>query len=188
MGGSGLGSRIAILGAGSLGLLTIIAARNAGVDEIHVSARYPHQAALATALGASSVHQNGQILLDTVGPDRIDTVYETVGGASNTLIEAGKLARPGGKIVVLGTFEGNSALPMFEFSLKELTMHGSVCYAHDQSASDFAIARDLVVANASALSQLITHRYSLDQVAEAFATAADKRSGAIKIQIQPSNN
>lgn len=187
MGGSGLGSRIAVLGAGSLGLLAIVAAKCAGVAEIHVSARYPHQAALATALGATSVHEHGQALLKAVGPDRIDTVYETVGGHSNTLIEAGKLARPGGKIVVLGTFEGNSPVPMFEFSLKELTMHGSVCYAHDRSTGDFAIARDLVVSNASALAQLISHRFGLDQLQEAFTTAADKRSGALKIQIQPSN-
>src|SRR5690606_22145408 len=50
-----LGETVAVLGAGSIGLLTILAARLAGAREVLVTARYPHQRELAAALGADAV-------------------------------------------------------------------------------------------------------------------------------------
>ncbi len=48
-------SRILILGAGSVGLLALFAARAMQAGEIWISARYPHQAELARRLGADRV-------------------------------------------------------------------------------------------------------------------------------------
>jgi threonine dehydrogenase-like Zn-dependent dehydrogenase len=37
--------------------------------------------------------------------------------------------------------------------------------------------------NAESLRRVITHRFALEDVARAFATADDKSSGAIKVQV-----
>ncbi len=50
-----LGDRVAVLGAGTIGLLSVLAARESGASEVFVTARYPHQRALAESLGATRV-------------------------------------------------------------------------------------------------------------------------------------
>jgi L-iditol 2-dehydrogenase len=52
------GASVLIIGAGTIGLMTLIAARALGAGPIHVLARHPHQAALAEQLGATTVILN----------------------------------------------------------------------------------------------------------------------------------
>ena len=54
-GGLGAAQRVLVLGAGTLGLLSILAARALGADEVWISARHAAQAALAADLGATRV-------------------------------------------------------------------------------------------------------------------------------------
>jgi threonine dehydrogenase-like Zn-dependent dehydrogenase len=185
LGGVSMGDQVAVLGAGSIGLLTLVAARQAGAARVLVTARYPHQAELARHLGATEVFSSGAALADAVGPDAVDVVVETVGGQADTLAEAVGVARPGATIVVLGVFDGAPAFMDLDFLQKELTMVGSLCYARNAHVGDFAMAVDLVAAERDKLGALITHRFKLDQVAEAYATADDKTSGAIKVQLTP---
>jgi threonine dehydrogenase-like Zn-dependent dehydrogenase len=174
---------VAILGAGSIGLLSIIAARAAGASEILITARYPHQQALAHALGADGVFASAEELLEQVGEQHADVVIETVGGTALTLTESVGVARTGGVIVMLGVFEGNPAIPGFPFFSKELTLAASNCYGREAQTADFSLATTLVAAHETALEPLVTHTFSLDQVAEAFATADDKSTQSIKVQI-----
>ena len=180
-----LQERVAILGGGSIGLLTIAAARAAGAGEILVTARHPHQRDMALAFGADAVFASSQALLDAVGDQHVDVVIETVGGKADTLREAVSLARSGGRIVLLGVFEEDCHLPGIPFFTKELTLQASNCYGRDCHQGDFAIATQLVEAQQGSLAELVTHRFKLDQVAEAFATAADKSTLSIKVQVQP---
>ena len=180
-----LGSRVAILGSGSIGLLSILAAKTAGASEIFVTSRYPKQAELARLYGATEVFANGNDLLQALGDKHIDVTLETVGGTANTLEEACAFTRPGGDIVIMGIYEGNTGLPGYSFATKELSLHGSSCYAHDSTESDFAVATRLVSANAEVLKHMITHKFHLDQAQLAFETAADKSKGSIKVTILP---
>ena len=64
LGGVTLGHSVAVLGAGSIGLLAIPAALAAGAGEVFVTARHPHhQAAMARHLGATHVFPSGDALL-----------------------------------------------------------------------------------------------------------------------------
>jgi L-iditol 2-dehydrogenase len=180
-----LGSRVAVLGAGSVGLLAILAARAAGAREIFATARYPHQAERARALGATHVVATIEALLAAAGPTSMDVVIETVGGRSNALTEAVNVVGYGGRIVMLGIFEGSPALPGLPFAQRELTLVGSYCYAHDARVGDFAQATMMVSEYRDLLPDLVTHRFKLDEVTRAYATAADKKSGSIKVQIEP---
>ncbi len=183
--GVALGERVAILGAGTIGLLSIVTARAAGAAEIVVSGRYPHQREVATALGADAVFESADALVAATGDQHVDVVIETVGGHADTLTEAVRTARSGGRILMLGVFEGTPALPGFEFFRKELTLRASNCYGRECHHGDFALATDLVARYADEIAPLVTHSFKLDQVAEAFAAAADKRARSIKVQVEP---
>jgi L-iditol 2-dehydrogenase len=180
-----LGSRVAVLGAGTVGLLAILAARAAGAREIFVTARYPHQAERARTLGATHVVTSVEQLLAALGPESLDVVVETVGGRSDALTEAVNVVGYGGRIVMLGVFDGSPALPGLPFAQRELTLVGSYCYAHDARVGDFAQATTMVAQYRDLLADLVTHRFKLDEVTRAYATAADKQSGSIKVQIEP---
>jgi L-iditol 2-dehydrogenase len=180
-----IGDRVAVLGAGTIGLLSVIAAREAGAGEVFVTARYPHQRALAEALGATRVFATIEQMIEVVGPDSMDVVIETVGGRSDALTEAVNVAARGATIAMLGVFEGSPRIPGLPFADRELTLVGSYCYARDARVGDFAHATTLLSKYRDALPDLVTHRFKLDEVARAYAAAGDKKSGSIKVQIEP---
>lgn len=181
----GLGDRVAVLGAGSIGLLSLLAAREAGAGEIFVTARYPHQAALARALGATRVFATIEQMTEALGAASMDVVIETVGGRANSLTEAVNVAARGATIAMLGVFEGSPGIPGLTFAERELTLVGSYCYARDARVGDFAYATTLLSKYRTVLPELVTHRFKLDEVARAYAAAGDKKSGSIKVQIEP---
>jgi threonine dehydrogenase-like Zn-dependent dehydrogenase len=179
------GQRIAILGAGTIGLMTLIGARAAGAGELLITARYPHQQRAAQTLGADGVFDNVGALTDHLGSAPIDCVIETVGGRGATLMEAVNLVRPGGMVLMLGVFDGPSQIPALDFSTKEVTMVGSNCYGRSGSHTDFELAIELLRKKLEPLTALVTHRFELDQVNQAFTAAADKNSGSIKVHLIP---
>ena len=176
------GDRVAVLGAGTIGLVSILAARAAGAEEVIATARYPQQRDLATSLGAARTFADSAALLAAAGGE-VDVVIETVGGHADTIADAVGIVRRGGTIVMLGVFDGSPAIPGLAFSTKELTLVGSNCYGRERMLGDFALATRLVDRNRSLLAPLVTHRFGLDEIAKAYATAADKKSGAVKVQI-----
>jgi 2-desacetyl-2-hydroxyethyl bacteriochlorophyllide A dehydrogenase len=183
--GVGLGDRVLVLGAGTIGLLSALTARAAGAREVHVTARHGQQRDAARALGADGVHSSAEEAARELGEQAIDVVIETVGGKASTIAEAVRAVRPGGSVAMLGVFEGDTPLPALEFSVKEVRLVGSNCYARFGASSDFAAATALLGVNLAAVQPLVTHRFPLEQVNEAFATAADKATGSIKVTLRP---
>jgi 2-desacetyl-2-hydroxyethyl bacteriochlorophyllide A dehydrogenase len=182
--------RVLVLGAGSVGLLAAAAARRLGAHDVWITARHPHQAELARAVGATRVLGEQEATpekLDGIGREApIDVVVETVGGQADTLRAAAAAARPGGAVSVVGVFFGQIALDPMPLLLKELTLAWSYCYGEDPAhGADFAEAVDVVAAARDALAPLVTHTVPLDDFARGFALAADRRAGAVKVSIVP---
>lgn len=181
----GLGARVAVLGGGTIGLLSVAAARAGGAGSIHVTARHPHQAERARALGADETFRDIDAMHGAVGERAYDVVLETVGGHAPTIREAVRVADAGGTIVMVGVFDDETSLPALEFLGKELTLVGSNCYALDAERGDFALAAAMLHERRDRLAALLTHRFGLDEVRRGFETAMDKSTGAVKVQVQP---
>jgi len=182
------GQRILVMGAGAVGLVTLVAARSLGAAEVYVTARHAHQAERARALGAARVLDEQSA--DAASLDRlgrtvdIDLAVETVGGRADTLATAAAALRPGGRISVLGLFMESPQLAPLPLLLKELTLAWSNCYHRPRGKpADFAVAADVVDREREQLATLVTHRTPLDRVDAAFAQAADKQSGAVKVSV-----
>ncbi|MCL0043339.1 alcohol dehydrogenase catalytic domain-containing protein [Dehalococcoidia bacterium] len=180
---------VVIIGAGTVGLLGLVVARQMGVGFIGVTARYQHQADLAEMLGADSVLLSSKPDTESnidgwIGDNQVDTVFETVGG-QQPVEEALNIVRRGGLVSLLGLTDQNIVVPINSVVVREITIKGSIFYGHPKSAevSDFTLALRLLGSGAIPVDKFVTHVFPVDQAEEAFAAAADKRSGSVKVQI-----
>lgn len=179
------GEKVAVLGAGTIGLLTIAAAKAMGASFVAATARHPQQKAMAAAVGADAVYDPAPEGIAKMSADLggADVVVETVGGHANTLADAMQVVGVGGRISVLGAFTQPVSIHPIMFFMKEVRIFGSNCYGRPGRISDYEMAIEIMRRNADTLRPLITHRFPLDKVAEAYAAADDKASGAIKVHI-----
>jgi threonine dehydrogenase-like Zn-dependent dehydrogenase len=181
-----IGQRVAILGAGTIGLMAVVAARSGGAGEVIVVARRPQQKAAALALGADRVVADDDP--NGIGGDidvPIDLVVETVGGSADTLDTAVAACRPGGTICILGAFTRSPTFPALFVLAKELRLIGSFVYGRAGARADFDIVLDILRRQGRHIAEtVITHRVPLAEIARGFRTAADKTTGAIKVTIE----
>jgi 2-desacetyl-2-hydroxyethyl bacteriochlorophyllide A dehydrogenase len=183
-----IGERVLVLGAGTIGLMAIVAARAGGAGEILATARRPQQQAAALALGADRVFddRDDAALVEAASESPVDLVIESVGGTANTLDTAVTACRPGGTVCLLGVYTGSVAFPAIFTVVKELTIRGSMVYSRAGARADFDVVVDLLRRQGARIGEaLLTHRYPLGAIDDAFRTAADKTSGSIKVTILP---
>ena len=179
------GDRVAVLGAGTIGLMAIAAAKAMGATYIAATARHPQQRDMALTLGADEVFGDDAAGIRAIGKATkgADVIVETVGGQANTLADALSVVGVGGRISVLGVFSQPVQIHPLAFFMKEPTIVGSNCYGRPGRQSDYDLAIEIMRRNAESLRACITHRFPLADVAQAFATANDKTSGAIKVHV-----
>jgi threonine dehydrogenase-like Zn-dependent dehydrogenase len=170
-GGVQRGDRVAVVGAGSIGIGAAAVARwlDCPVD---VLARHDAQRAAATAIGAG---------LDPAG--EYDVVVEAA-GTTSALEACFGLLRPGGTVIFVGTHWEPVQFPAF-FTSKEPRMVAAVTHTHDPAGSDMAGAAQLLADLPEVAPAMITHRIPIDRAADAFRIAADRSAGAIKVVIEP---
>jgi threonine dehydrogenase-like Zn-dependent dehydrogenase len=165
------GMRILVLGAGPVGLCTVAAARHVGAD-VHVEGHRPNRAAAAERLGGT---------LRTIGD--YDVVIDAA-GTQSSLDRATELARPGGTVGILGTFWDPVALGL-AVQMKELTLVPSFTYGHHHGVDEFAEATRVLAGTPDLADTVVSHRFALDEAAEAFRVAADRREDPIKVVVLP---
>jgi threonine dehydrogenase-like Zn-dependent dehydrogenase len=182
------GASVVVIGAGTIGLMTLLAARALGTGPVHVIARHPHQGALALSLGAASViHADGKdaiaAVLDRTGGVGADVVIETVGGHADTVNLAWEMARRQGTVVVLGIFPDRVPIDLLRPVIRELWVTFPICYGVVDGRHDFDVAIELIAAGRAPVERLVTHRYPLEAATEAFRIAADKATGSVKVHL-----
>ncbi len=165
------GQRVAVIGGGTIGLCAV-AASIAGNAVVGLSARYEHQAAAGRLLGAGEIS------------GRYDIVVECT-GAKDTMKQAFDLCRPGGKVLLLGAYWEGISIPHMVAMLKEITVISSYMYSASGAVRDFDVAATLLSRTPGIAGALITHRFSLAEAKQAFAVARDRKSGAIKVVLEP---
>jgi threonine dehydrogenase-like Zn-dependent dehydrogenase len=202
----GHGARVAVLGAGTLGLCMTAALRAYGQTSLLVAAaRYPTQRRLAKDLGADQVvssHElaragrraRGSIPLapGEQGSSRkwqaagFDAVVDCV-GSQDSISQAISLLRPRGVLGLVG-MPSNVRLDLAPLWMRELRMLGCYTYGNEdlgtKQAHTFDLAMELV--SEVGLGRLVSATYPLERYEEAIehAMAAGKR-GSVKIAFDP---
>ncbi len=176
---------VLVLGAGAIGLMSVAAARAMGAGRVLVTARHPHQAAAARALGADEVLSEEALgdHVRTACPDGPDIVIDAVGTAGGVTQEALRLVRKLGKVVLVGGVTGTLEMDLHPIIIKELTVLGAPCYGQIGLRKDFEIAAELLSSRAVDVAPLVSARYPLDKIEQAFRAAADKQTGALKVLV-----
>src|SRR5581483_9170246 len=177
LGGTGPDTRVAVVGAGGLGLLAAAGARAQGAPEVAVEARHAHQKEAAERLGAR-VGTEGSM-------GTYDVVIEAA-GTEESLHRCAELAAPGGSVVVVGVFtDAQLSVPWRAMFHKEIRLVPSLGYCAHSAGKEMEDAAVMLAARPEIAQTLITHRFPLEDAPEAFRVAADKTSGAIRVVLEP---
>jgi threonine dehydrogenase-like Zn-dependent dehydrogenase len=176
------GQRVLVIGAGPIGLCAIAAAVAAGAD-VDVVAHRDVRRAAAGRLGARPASDRAATGGAASGGPATGGVYDVVVDAAGTTA-SGALAvdevAPGGTVGMLGTWWDPVSLDG-RWQLKEVSLVPAFLYGQLEFASAVRLLASVPVLR----DVIVTHRFSLDDAAEAFRTAADRSSGAIKVLIHP---
>ncbi len=174
------GAKVAVIGAGTLGLGVIAAlSQFCPVSTIIAAAKYPHQQRMAKQLGAevvvgpssfrdairraSSSMMHGPWL--TAGAD---ITFDCV-GSSSSISEALQVTKPGGRIVMVG-MPGPTKVDLAPFWHREIKMEGSYAYGTESLGNTFKLAMEMIAAKG--LGALVSAKYPLHRYEEAIRHAA----------------
>ena len=165
----GADDRVAILGAGPIGLTVLAIAKSRGA-QVAVIDLLPSRLALAHQLGADHTingasEKPADVIAEWTGGDGASVVVEATGSA-RAVESTVELAAAAGRIVLVGVTNRPVTFPGLDFTRKELTIVGS-----RNSASVFAEAVRFVDEQRNLVGAMITHRFALDDVQRAFETA-----------------
>lgn len=163
-GGIRAGDRVAVIGAGGVGLAAIAGARFAEAAEVHAVDLVPSRLATAREFGATEVHDARGLGIS----DYFDVVIDAVGGA-RTLSTSVTLARLGGRIVMVGapTTTEVGQLAMREFFLKGLQLVVSQ-WGDCDPERDLQLLQEQVTDGTFPLHRYLTESVPLEEAAGAY--------------------
>ena len=131
---AGTGPSVGIVGAGTIGLMCLAAARRAGATRLAVAEPDEVRRAVAESMGAAVVPDASRLGHALDGP--LDVVFEAA-GAPLTPAMAVQAARPGGQVVLLGVPGTGQqiAMPGLVWLIKEVDVVTSMAYTSEEFAT-----------------------------------------------------
>ncbi len=174
-----LGKRVLVTGAGPIGALSILVARQGGARTVVATDLADAPLAIARRIGADEAVnvRTNPAALDrfSAGKGFFDVVIEASGSGA-ALASAIAAARPGATIVQLG-LGGDVPVPMNTVVAKEIELRGSFRFDRE-----FRWAVDFLASGAIDVAPLLTEVVPVDDALRAFELAGD-RSRAMKVQV-----
>jgi threonine dehydrogenase-like Zn-dependent dehydrogenase len=181
-----LGDRVAIVGLGFMGMCMLqMLARSAQASLVAFELRSDARADAAD-LGADAALHPDAVDDDPTLRDAFDVVVEATGVQAG-LDLATRLVRPHGTLSVLGYHQGPRTVDMASWNVKALDVVNA--HVRDRGLLRDATRRALAMVAAGRLDvpRLITHRFPLTAVDEAFAVLRDRPDGFIKAIVVPTS-
>jgi 2-desacetyl-2-hydroxyethyl bacteriochlorophyllide A dehydrogenase len=174
------GSRVLILGAGTIGILTAVAAKMAGAKEIVVTDLFEFNLGVTRELcGAQSYNAKTERLEEIIleeFPQKFDVAF-LCSGAPKTVAQAFLLTRRGGRIVVTGLVLTPVPTDLTAVSLNEFEIIGSQVYGHE----DFRKAVEWIESGTFAFEKLITHILPIEKAEYALNLLDQHKEDVAKI-------
>ena len=163
-----VGDRVAILGAGAIGLLLLQTVRLAGAGEVFTTDPLPWRMKLAEKLGGKPLPKNAEV----------DIAIEAAWGG-DAIGQAVELVRFGGRVVLVGIPAGDEC----SFRHSPARRKGLTVVFSRRMKHTYPRAIRLVEAGAVNVKRLITHQFPLTKAKEAFEIAANYKDQVIKAVI-----
>jgi alcohol dehydrogenase len=183
-----LGDTVAIFAQGPIGLCATIGARLSGASEIIAVDPDPSRLAMARQFGATVTMQSGPEVADKIRHITkgrgVDRAIEAL-GLQETFENALRVLRPGGTLSSVGVYSGHLRVPL-EAICAGLGDHSVVTTLCPGGKERMYRLMRLVASHRIDLTPLITHMFSLDDIAKAYELFESRHNGVLKIAIRVS--
>jgi threonine dehydrogenase-like Zn-dependent dehydrogenase len=171
--------KIAVLGAGPIGLSVLLAAQASGIWTVYMTDKIEERVDIAQQAGATwAGNPDREDILAAVRgrePGLLDAVFECCGDQS-ALDQAVALLKPGGELLIIGIpAVDRIAFDVHVLRRKEITLHN---VRRQRYLFPEAIA--LIKNRDVDVRFLVTHEFRLDDAPKAFDLVAGYRDGVIK--------
>ncbi|KAH0948256.1 hypothetical protein HN011_008820 [Eciton burchellii] len=183
--GIGIDSKVLILGAGPIGLVTLLVAKAMGANKIVITDIAENRLNVAKKLGADATYL---VQKDRAEKDVVADIHKIFEGEPNRTIDASgaqasvRLAifvtKSGGMVVLIGNIAPEVQIPLINALVREVDIRGVFRYANDYND-----ALELVASGKVDVKPLITHNYKIEETKQAFETSRTGADGAIKVMI-----
>ena len=175
-----------VIGAGTIGILTLQALRAAGCSRVLVTDVDAGRLEMARELGATAIllsdeSLNNQLLELTDG-EGVDIALEAV-GRNETVAAAIDSVRKGGGVVLIGNITPNVNLPLQKVVSRQIRLQGSCA-----SAGEYPQAIRWMVSGAIRVKPLITAVAPLSDGPAWFQRLHDREPNLMKIVLDPRTN
>lgn len=183
-----IGDTVAVFAQGPIGLCATAGAKLKGATTIIAVESVPERIEIARRMGAD-------IVIDFQKVDPVDEIlYQTEGRGVDVAIEALgtqdtfesclRVLKPGGTLSSLGVYSSDLKIPLdaFHAGLGDNTIVTSLCPGGKERMRRLM---DVIASGRVDLNPLVTHRFKLDRIEEAYELFANQQDGVLKIAISP---
>ena len=172
------GKKIAILGAGCIGLMTLQACRIMGASEIVVVDMIPKRLDMAEKLGAMATVNSKEAdavrtVRELLGAYGADIVFETAGAKATAMMTTQMVSR-GGKIMIVGTIPGETPINFLSIN-REVTIQTVFRYANN-----YPMTIEAISSGRFDVASLVTNEYAYEDVQRAFEESLSRKAEIIK--------
>jgi len=186
-GGVKIGDSVVVFAQGPIGLCAAIGARLMGASLVIGVDADESRLSMAKKLGVD-------VLLNYKEQDVIAEIRRLTGGGADVAIEALgtqetfenslRSLRPGGTLSSLGVYSGKLQMPYDAFAagIGDYKLVTTLCPGGKERMRRLL---EMVRNHRVDLSPLITHRFSLDSITEAYELFGERRDGVMKVAITP---
>ncbi len=186
-GGVRLGDSVAVFAQGPIGLCATAGARLMGASLIIAIDGDDKRLAVAKTMGADAVvdfrREDPVEAVRKLAKGGVDVAIEAL-GAQSTFESALRSLRPGGTLSSLGVYSGKLQLP-YEAFAAGLGDHRIVTTLCPGGKERMRRLMTLVQAGRIDLTPLLTHRFALRDIRDAYALFGSRQDGVIKVAIRP---
>ncbi|WP_428673267.1 NAD(P)-dependent alcohol dehydrogenase [Reyranella sp.] len=185
-GGVRIGDTVAVFAQGPIGLCAAAGARLMGATTVIAVDTVPARLAMARALGVDHVvdfkHEDPvQAILRLTDGRGVDVAIEAL-GTQATFEGALRVLRPGGTLSSLGVYSTDLHIPLDAFAagLGDNKIVTSLCPGGKERMRRLM---SVIASGRIDLKPLVTHRFTLDRIEEAYDLFANQRDGVLKVAI-----
>jgi len=183
-----IGDTVAVFAQGPIGLCATVGAKLLGATRIFTVDAVPERLAMSRELGADVTinykeRDPAQAILEATGGRGVDVAIEAL-GTQATFENCLRVLRPGGMLSSLGVYSGKLTLPLDAFAagLGNHTVVTTLCPGGKERMRRLM---NVLASGRADLRPLVTHRFTLDQIEEAYDLFANQRDGVLKVAITP---
>jgi 2-desacetyl-2-hydroxyethyl bacteriochlorophyllide A dehydrogenase len=178
------GDRVLIMGAGTIGVLSAIAAKACGA-QVYISDVIPKKLRYAMRFGIDGTILNSSkadfdhAVREITDKNGFDVTVEAV-GLPSTFQDCLDAVAFGGNVLLIGISNDSISLEFSIIQKKELNIFGS----RNALTTDFEMLIDTVIAKKLELDDIITRIYPFEEAARAFAELDKNNSSMLKVMIK----